>query len=208
VHVELLPQPSVAVHVTVVFPTQNCEGASFVIVTPLQSSLAVAVPRFIETQQAPLPFAVTAAGQWMVGGVMSLTLIVCTQLDELPQLSVAVHVRLITRLPAQLPFATASMCVMLATPLQSSVAVALPVCPGSVGAEQSTITFAGHVITGACVSLTWIICTQLDELPQVSVDDHVRVMTNAPGQCPAAIESLNVGVDAVPQPSVALAEPV
>ena len=52
---EWLPQLSVAVQVTVVSPTQNCAGASLVMLsTPLQSSVAVAVPMFTATQHAPL----------------------------------------------------------------------------------------------------------------------------------------------------------
>ena len=66
---------------------------------------------------------------------------------------------------------------MLATPLQASIALAEPVLLGSVEAEQSRLAFGGQVITGPVVSLTVIVCTQLEELPQPSVAVHVRVMT-------------------------------
>ena len=79
---------------------------------------------------------------------------------------------------------------MLATPLQSSVAVAVPVLAGSVEAEQSIVVLAGQLITGACVSVTVIVCVQVLELPQLSVAVQVRVMTWLPAQLPAAFTSL------------------
>jgi hypothetical protein len=72
------------------------------------------------TQHWPPPFALTLPGQVIVGAVVSVTVIVCTQLEELPQPSVAVQVRVITWLPAQAPGAFESLWPMLATPLQLS----------------------------------------------------------------------------------------
>ena len=46
---------------------------------------------------------VAVVGQWMVGGVVLLTVIFCTQLTALPQLSLAVHVRVMTFVLAQSP---------------------------------------------------------------------------------------------------------
>ena len=60
-------------------------------------------------------------------------------------------------MPAQLPGAVTSLWVMLATPLQASVAVALPVSAGSVEAVQTTLTLAGQVITGPTVSVTMMV---------------------------------------------------
>jgi hypothetical protein len=137
VQVEVFPHPSVAVQVTSVSPRQKVGGASLVTVTPLQSSLAVAVPIPAATQQ---PTTMRSGGQEITGGVVSVTVIVCVQLALFPQPSVAVHVRVITDSPAQSPGATESPCVRLATPLQSSVALALPVSAGSVEAEQSMVT--------------------------------------------------------------------
>ena len=65
---------------------------------------------------------------------------------------------------------------MLATPLQSSVAVAVPVLAGSVDAVQSIVVLAGQVIAGPCVSVTVIVCSQVVKLPQLSVAVQVRVM--------------------------------
>ena len=60
--------------------------------TLLQSSEAVAEPvepGSVEAAQSTLAL----AGQAMVGGVVSLMVMVCTQLATLPQASVAVQVR-------------------------------------------------------------------------------------------------------------------
>ena len=51
---------------------------------------------------------VAVGGQWMVGCVVLPTVIVCTQLTALPQLSLAVHVRVMTFVFAQLPGASVS----------------------------------------------------------------------------------------------------
>ena len=55
---------------------------------------------------------------------------------------------MITWLPAHEPGAFASDELMVAIPLQSSTAVALPVLDGFVEAVQSMVTFAGQVIVG------------------------------------------------------------
>ena len=46
---------------------------------------------------------VAVAGQWMVGGLVFPTVIFCTQLTALPQLSLAVHVRVMSFVLAQSP---------------------------------------------------------------------------------------------------------
>ena len=144
--------------------------------TPLQSSVAVATPVAlvdVEAEQST----VVLAGQVITGAWVSVTVIVCVQVLELPQLSVAVQVRVMTWLPAQLPAAVTSLCVTLATPLQSSTAVAVPVSAGTVEAVQSTVLLAGQVIVGGCVSVTVMVCVQLEALPQLSVAVQVRVIT-------------------------------
>ena len=80
-------------------------------------------------------------------------------------------------MPAQLPGVVLSLCVIEATPLQSSVAVAVPVLLGAVEAVQSTVVLAGQLITGPCVSVTVMCCVQLDALPQLSVAVQVRWRT-------------------------------
>jgi hypothetical protein len=67
------------------------------------------------------------------------------------------------------------LCVTVAV-LQLSVAVAVPVADGSVDASHETVWFAGHVIVGAVVSRTVIVCVQEELLPLASVAVQVRVM--------------------------------
>jgi len=74
------------------------------------------------------------------------------------------------------PPTVTSLEVIVGVPSQLSVAVAVPVLAGNVLAEQSIVTFVGQVSTGATLSSTTIVCTQLLELPQSSVATHVRVM--------------------------------
>src|SRR5687768_3680307 len=141
----------------------------------LQSSVAVAVPVLLGSVEAEQSI-VVSAGQLITGGVVSVTLMVCTQLEELPQASVAVQVRVMVWLPGQLPGTVLSVKVTTGAGSQLSVAVALPVLLGSVEAEQSIVVSAGQLITGAVVSTTLMVCTQLESLPQLSVAVQVRVM--------------------------------
>jgi hypothetical protein len=74
-------------------------------------------------------------------------------------------------LKSSLIAAVVSVNVIDATPLQPSVAVALPpVLAGSaVFTAQSTATFGGQVITGPVVSFTVIVCMHVAMLLQASV---------------------------------------
>src|SRR5437762_13997472 len=75
---------------------------------------------------------------------------------------------------------------MLATPLQPSVAVAVPVLAGKVEAVQSMFPLAGQVIVGPCVSVTVMVWLQVAELPQASIAVQVRVMVMLLAQAPKA----------------------
>lgn len=69
-------------------------------------------------------------GQRIDGGVLSLIVINCVQLLELPQSSDANQVRVMVDICAQPPPADASVKVMFAVASQASVAVAVPVLAG------------------------------------------------------------------------------
>ena len=84
-----------------------------------------------------------------------------------PHASVAVHVLIIV--VGHKPPGAASKNPTVTTPVQLSVAVAVPVVPGKVPAVQSIVMSAGHVMEGAVSSKTVIVCIQVDELPQASV---------------------------------------
>ena len=118
------------------------------------------------------------AGQVTTGAVVSTIVIVCRQsLPTLPQASVAVQVRVMVDSLAQEPGATLSLAETAGAGSQLSVAVAVPVPEAAVEALHSTVTFAGHVMTGAVESSsTVIVWLQLLLLPHASVAVQVRVM--------------------------------
>jgi hypothetical protein len=60
---------------------------------------------------------------------------------------------------------------------QLSVAVAVPVAVDVLSSWQFTVVLPGHVITGAVISCTVIVCTHVLELPDGSVAFHVLVIT-------------------------------
>jgi hypothetical protein len=91
---------------------------------------------------------------------------------------------------------------------QLSVAVALPVLAGDVLAEHSIVIFGGHVIIGAWLSSTEMICSHVLLLLQSSVAIQVLVIVLSCGQDPLIVTSLNVKVGVTSQLSVAVALPV
>jgi hypothetical protein len=152
---------------------------------------------------ASLP-TVMLEGQLAIGDVVSTIVMVCVQVDEFPQSSVAVHVLVMVSVFPQ-PAAELSENVIVAVP-QPSVPVAVPVLAGEVSPPHSTVVLAGQLIDGGVASTTVMVCVQLNEFPQSSVAVHVLVMVSVFPQ-PAAELSENVIV-AVPQPSVPVAVPV
>ena len=64
----------------------------------------------------------------------------------------------------------------MVTLVQVSVALAEPVTAGLVSPGHSTTASGGQSITGAVVSMTVIVCVQLEALPQLSVAVQVRLI--------------------------------
>ena len=128
---------------------------------------------------------------------------VCEAVDELPQASVAVHVRVTLYDPAQAPGVVTSLDIRVKALPQLSVAVAT----ANTGvAGQLMVEGAGRAaITGAVRSRTVMVCDAFDELPQASVAVQVRVTMYDPAQAPGVVTSLDVSVKALPQLSVAVA---
>ena len=120
-------------------------------VTDPQPSLAVATPVTLVTGEAGHS-RVMFAGQAIVGGVVSCTVRVWRAAELLPQASVAVQVRAITLVLAQL-VVTSSAKLMITLP-QPSVAVATPVAFVVVTAGHSRTRLVGAWITGGVVSCT------------------------------------------------------
>jgi len=117
---------------------------------------------------------VVLVGTAKVGSTVSRIVSVCTQVELLPQASVARHVREMTRaLPQTVALESEKVTV---TTLQISVAVATPVLLVVMFAGHSSIRFAGQVMTGGMVSRTVMVCVQLDALPQGSVAVQRRLI--------------------------------
>jgi hypothetical protein len=133
---------------------------------------------------------------------------VCVQVLELPQSSVARHVRVIVYSCGHAPPTVTSVDVMVGVASQLSVAVAVPFAPpGAVLAEHWMVRLAGQVITGGVLSSTTMICVHELELPQSSIARHVRVMVNSCGHVPPVVTSDDVMVGVASQLSVAVAVP-
>ena len=92
----------------------------------------------------------------MTGATLSSTTIVCTQLLELPQSSVATQVRVIVLSCGHAPPTFTSLEVMVGVGSQS-VAVAVPVFAGKVLAVHCMVTFGGHAMVGGVLSVTTIV---------------------------------------------------
>src|ERR1043165_5045249 len=89
---------------------------------------------------------VLSAGQLIEGAVVSTTLMVCVQLAELPQASVAVQVRVMVSVLPQ-PGTVTSLWVMVTEP-QLSVPVAEPLTATLVSAGHSRVLSAGQLMEG------------------------------------------------------------
>jgi len=210
--VEAFPQASVAVKITVTAAEQSLLSALklLVHVTAEQASVAAAPPwlfnQSLSAVVLPDPsHSTTMFEAWVLitGAVTSWTLMVCVAVDELPQASVAVHVRVIEYEPAHSPCVVASAKVSVIALPQASVAVAVANC--GVAGQLIVETAGNSAITGAVVSSTLMVCVAVDALPQASVAVHVLVTEYEPAHWPFVVTSVNVNVIALPQASVAVA---
>ena len=87
-----------------------------------------------------------------MGGVLSSTKMVCVQVLELPQSSMAVKVLVMVRSCGHAPATVTSSNPMVGVPSQLSVAVALPVTPVAVLVLHCTVILGGQVMTGGVLS--------------------------------------------------------
>ena len=96
-----------------------------------QLSVAVAVP-VVAGKVPPEQSIVMSAGQVMAGATLSSIIMVCVQVLELPQSSVAIQVRVMVPSCGHAPATDMSVEVIVGVASQSSVAVAVPVLAGNV----------------------------------------------------------------------------
>jgi len=175
----------------IVFGQVRLSSESPIQVTVTEPQLSEAVTRLILGAGTSARHAsIKVPGQPMVGGITSSRVIVCTQVLELPQLSVAVHVREMPELPVHPPGVVASEYVMEIERSQLSVAVAKPVLAGSVELPQASVIFGGQLITGAVISCTVIVWLQVTKFPHRSVACQVLVIVKVSGHVPGVITSV------------------
>lgn len=126
---------------------------------------------------------VTLPGQVSEGGVISCLVIVCTQVDMLPHLSVDFQVRDSTKDCGHAPGGITSVYVTSGAVSQLSVEVACPVLAGAVLARHPIVILAGHVRDGGELSVMTMDWTHVLELRQLSVAVQVRYKIQEGGSC-------------------------
>lgn len=138
------------------------------VATPPQLSPAV-TPVVVCAGTALEQLTVAFVGQLMVGATLSNTVMICAQVAVLLHKSVARNVRVTVNLFTQIMLlVTSPTRVMLAAPLQLSVAVTPVVVCAGIALAQVTVVLIGQVMLGATLSLTVIVCAQVELLPHKS----------------------------------------
>jgi hypothetical protein len=174
--VAMFPLPSVTVQVTVVLPSGNTAGASFVTDAIEQLSSTVGVPRTtpLAVHSSASVFTATGAGQTIVGSSTSVTVTICSQVAMFPLPSVTVQVTVV--LPSG-KTAGASLVTDAIEQLSSTVGVprTTPLAVHS-SASVFTATGAGQTIVGSSISVTVTICSQVAMFPLPSVTVQVTVV--------------------------------
>ena len=155
VAVEVKPEASVTVQVTVVLPNGNAAGALFVTLATEQLSEVTGVPKATPVAvHAVFVLTVIAAGATMVGAMLSTTVITWVAVAEFPAASITVHVTVVFPTVNTL----GALLVTLATVQLSDVTgvpIAIPVAVQPV--FVFTDTFAGATMVGRTVSITVIV---------------------------------------------------
>jgi hypothetical protein len=183
----ILPQVSVAVHVSVTVPPHalgvavNVEALEVPLIKQpsLNPLLKLIVLGSGKAPQATVIF----SGAVMVGNAAGLTVIALdTDAMILPQVSVAVQVS-VTIPPHALGVAVKVEVFEVPLTKQPPLNPLLKgIVLGSGKAPQATVIFSGAVIVGNAAGLTWIILDALIVLPNVSVNVQDSVMS--PPQAP------------------------
>ena len=92
----VLPDPSVTVQITVVFPKGKAEGALLFVEATLQLSLVTGVPKDTPVAVQPLLVRVVmSAGHVITGFTLSFTVTTWLHIEEFPAPSVTVHMTVV-----------------------------------------------------------------------------------------------------------------
>ena len=183
--VALLPDASVAFHVTSCVPRANEPGASLEIETACASE-AAGCPSGTAFDSADSASNVTSGGGSIAGGVVSTTSTRCVSAASLPAASIAFHVT--TARP--IPNAAGASFVTDATPDPPSNASASPSGTTLDPADSaSNVTSGGALIDGAAVSETTTDCTAVASLPTTSRAVHVTAVVPRANRAGASLET-------------------
>jgi len=158
---------------------------------PLQLSLAVTPLNTFGTAawQLASALALIGAGQFTVGGVLSMTVKVVLQVELLPAASVAVTAMVCAPRPTIVPAAGDGLRVIAFVPLQLSLAVTPLNTFGTAAwqlAPALALVGAGQLTVGTAVSVTVKVVVQVALLPAASVAVTVIVVVPGPTSVPAA----------------------
>ena len=168
-HVEVFPQASVTVKVTLFAPTSEQLKVNLLAVNVIVLQPSLLPPSIIEGVIVTVPWAFNSTVidlQTAIGFVLSTTLIIWAAVVILPDASFAVQVLVIEYEPAQLPWVLTSTKVKVTLP-HKSLAVAW-VNTGIAG--QSMVLSAGKAaITGGVVSITLMVIVAVSQLPEPSI---------------------------------------
>jgi hypothetical protein len=175
------------------------------VVAPPQLSVAL-TPVVVCAGTALAHVTVTAAGQVMLGAMLSNTVMICAHVAVLLHTSLARNVRVTVNLLAQMMLLVTSPTKLnVVAPLQLSVALTPAVVCAGIADAQVTVTAAGQVMLGDTLSNTVMIWLQVAVLLQMSDAMNVRVTVNLLAQLTLLVTSLTkLNVVAPPQLSVAL----
>ena len=208
VHITVFPDVSVAVEVTVVVPFGNAvpDGGFDTTTTPGQLSAAVTVKVVTEEHAFGSVAFTMFAGHVTVGGCVSFTVTVNEQVVVFGGVaaSLTVHVTVVTPFGNTAP--DAGLHVTVPTPGQLSVAVGVAyvvTAEHTFGSVGFTI-FAGHVITGACVSFTVTVKVQVFVFGGVAASLTVQVTVVTPFANVVPEAGVHTGVPTPGQLSVAV----
>jgi hypothetical protein len=127
-------------------------------------------------RKLPTPHSfVLLPAQVMEGAVVSMLAIVWLQVFVLPELSVATHVRVATKV---LPHPRLVEVIKTETVTVPHVSLAFGSSNAKMPMPHSLVLFAAHAIDGRMVSTSAIVWLQVRALPQASAALQVRVATN------------------------------
>ena len=189
----LLPDASVAFHVTLCVPSANASGASLVTETACASE-TLGRPSRTAFESADSASNVTSGGASIAGGVVSTTRTSCAADASFPAASIAVHVTVAWPI---LNNGGASF-VTDATPEPPSDASASPSGTAFESADSaSNVTSGGARIDGSTVSDTTTVCTAVASLPTTSRAVHVTAVAPRANRSGASL-----AIDMMPTASV------